>query len=383
MKIAIVSTFYPYRGGIASFNDRMAKALKAEGHDVNCYNWSRQYPSFLFPGEAQTISGQSNPSGSEAPIDSINPRTWKDTAKRVLADGEIDMLLLPFWHASLAPALRSVARRVKKLSPSTKIVAVMHNASSHDGAGVDRWLTKRFLNRVDSCITLSNNVKDEVLRIHPSMECKVTFHPLYDHYPEGINSNEAKAELGIPENCKVALFFGLIRPYKGLSTLLKAASGMNESIHLLIAGECYGAWEPYKKLINESGCSDRIHVINRFIDESELPAIFSASDCVVLPYLQASQSGVVATALHYNKGIIASDVGDLAGSIQDGITGKLVSPGDSEMLASTLNDWLSTKHTGVEKAYDTIRNEKSWSAFAQSIFTPNNASRPMSNGSNT
>jgi glycosyltransferase involved in cell wall biosynthesis len=368
MKIAIVSTFYPYRGGIASFNDRMSKALEAEGHEVNCYNWSRQYPSFLFPGESQTISGQPTPTGSEAPLDSINPRTWKNTAERILADGEMDVLLLPFWHASLAPALRSVTRRVKKLSPSTKIVALMHNASSHDGAGVDRWLTKRFLKRVDSCITLSENVKDEVSLLHPDMDCKVLFHPLYDHYPKGISSVKAKAELGIPEDAKVALFFGLIRPYKGLSTLLKAASGLNTSIHILIAGECYGEWEPYQELIDDSGCSDRIHVINRFIDEAELPAIFSASDCVVLPYLQASQSGVVATALHYNKAIIASDVGDLSGSIQDGVTGQLVTPGDSDMLGRAINDWMYEEHTGVEKSYDTIRNEKSWSAFAGLIF---------------
>jgi len=368
MKIAIVSTFYPYRGGIASFNDRMTKALEAEGHEVNCYNWSRQYPSFLFPGEAQTISGKSTPSGSEAPLDSINPRTWKNTADRILSDVKMDVLLLPFWHASLAPALRSVARRVKKLSPSTKIVALMHNGSSHDGAGVDRWLTKRFLKRVDSCITLSENVKDEVLQLHPGMDCQVLFHPLYDHYPSGISSLKAKAELGIPEDAKVVLFFGLIRPYKGLSTLLMAASELDSPIHILIAGECYGAWEPYQKLIAESKCSDRIHVINRFIDEAELPAIFSASDCVVLPYLQASQSGVVATALHYNKSIIASDVGDLAGSIKDGITGKLVTPGDSDMLGRAINDWLSVEHTSVEKAYDTFREEKSWSAYAKRIF---------------
>jgi len=371
MNIAIASTFYPYRGGIAQFNDQMVNALKETGHEVKCYNWSRQYPALLFPGVAQTVSGIASPiSSPEAPLDSISPNSWRKTARAILADGEVDMVLLPFWHSALAPALRGVARAIKKFSPNTKVVALMHNATSHDGKASDKWLTRRFLNRVDSCITLSQSVTDSVHKLAPNLSNKTLFHPLFDHYPSALPKKDARKELGIPDSAKnVALFFGLIRPYKGLATLLEATNFLDKNTHLIIAGECYGSWLPYKKLISESKASSRIHVLNRFIPDIELPVIFGASDLVVLPYLHASQSGVTATAIHYNLPIIASNVGDLPSSISRNITGDLVPPGKSTELSKAINSWFSSNHDlrSVKKEYTSIKNSKSWTSFAAQL----------------
>jgi glycosyltransferase involved in cell wall biosynthesis len=302
-------------------------------------------------------------------MDSINPLSWKKTAASILDGGQVDVLLLPFWHASLTPALRGVAKRVKKTSPKTRVVALMHNASSHDGASVDKWLVKRFLKRVDSCITLSDSVRDEVLALDSTMECGVLFHPLYDHYPKACDKQGAREALGIPNEAKLALFFGLIRPYKGLEILLKSVKNLSKDIHILIAGECYGPWGGYQKLIDESGCRDRIHLISRFVEEDELPEIFSASDCLVLPYLSASQSGVVATSIHYNTPIIASNVGDLPSSIVAGVTGELVEAGDSDQLGRVINQWFKDEHNSeqIVEAYDRVREEKSWAAFASGL----------------
>ncbi|PCJ81462.1 MAG: hypothetical protein COA49_05055 [Bacteroidetes bacterium] len=371
MNIAIASTFFPYRGGIAQFNDQMVSALKANGHKVKCYNWSRQYPALLFPGVAQTVSGTVRPiSSPEAPMDSISPNSWRKTAKAILSEGEVDMVLLPFWHSALAPALRGVARAINKLSPNTKVVALMHNATSHDGKASDKWLTRRFLNRVDSCITLSQSVTDSVHKLSPNLPNKTLFHPLFDHYPCALPKNEARKELGIPDSAKhVALFFGLIRPYKGLATLLEATNYLADNTHLIIAGECYGSWLPYEKLISESKASSRIHVLNRFIPDIELPVIFGAADLVVLPYLHASQSGVTATAIHYNLPIIASNVGDLPSSISQNITGDLVQPGNIEKLGKAINNWFSGNHDleTVKNEYASIKNSKSWTSFASQL----------------
>ncbi len=370
MNIAIASTFHPYRGGIAAFNDRLVSSLTAAGHNVRCYNWSRQYPSIIFPGEAQTIKGQPTQSNSDAPLDSINPKTWRATAAKILNDGDVEVLILPFWHASLAPALRSVAKRLKKLSPNTRVLALMHNASSHDGSSVDNWLTKRFLKWVDTCVVLSQSVKEGVNKLMPSLECKVLFHPLYDHYPSAMNKTEARNALGIPENVNLALFFGLIRPYKGLDVLLSSMKNVDENTHLLIAGECYESWSKYSKIIEYTGILSRIHLINKFVDEGELPAVFGASDLLVLPYIKASQSGVVATAIHYNTPIIASNVGDLKNSIVEGVTGALVEPNNSVQLASSINSWTQSNHNEekVETEYDRIRTAKSWRTFAENLF---------------
>ena len=371
MNIAIASTFHPYRGGIATFNDRLAISLKKAGHTVNCFNWSRQYPSFLFPGEAQTIKGQPAPNKKEAPLDSINPRSWKSTANKILEYGNVDVLLLPFWHASLAPALRGVAKRVKKLSPETKIVALMHNASSHDGKAVDKWLTKRFLQVVDSCVVLSDSVKNGVMKLRSDINCNVLFHPLYDHYPAAKDKAVARRNLGIDENVNLLLFFGLIRPYKGLDCLIEALGKLDEKTELLIAGESYDNWSKYDSIIKKLNLQNRIHLINRFVSDSELPNIFCSADCLILPYKQASQSGVVATSIHYNTPIIATDTGDLRSSIVKGKTGALVEPNNPSLLAEKIQNWLMQDNniSQVQIEYDKIRQAKSWDAFASQLFS--------------
>ncbi len=369
MKIAIASTFHPYRGGIAQFNDAMAIALRAEGHMVNCFNWSRQYPSILFPGVAQTKSGTSTPPHStSAPLDSISPYSWRKTAKIILCDEGVDVVILPFWHSALAPALRGVARSIKRLSPDTKLIAIMHNATSHDGKASDKWLTRRFLKRVDNAVTLSTSVTEDVIKLAPKLPIKTLFHPLYDDLQKKPDKNIAREKLGIPENAKnIVLFFGLIRPYKGLEVLLKAANLLSEDTHLIIAGECYGSWDKYEKIINVSNAKSRIHVFNRFIPDEQLGDFFVAADLVALPYLSASQSGVTATAIQFDLPIIASNVGDLSNSITNE-TGALVVPGDSNALGEAIEAWFSKEHTGLGEAYAKLKASKSWEEFARQLF---------------
>ena len=370
MKIAIASTFHPYRGGIAQFNDAMAIALRAEGHIVNCFNWSRQYPAMFFPGVTQTKSGTSTPPHStSAPLDSISPNSWRKTAKIILCDDGVDVVILPFWHSALAPALRGVARSIKRLSPETKVIAIMHNATSHDGKASDKWLTRRFLKRVDNVVTLSASVTLDVMKLAPDLPVKTLFHPLYDDLPVKPEKKLARETLGIPESAKnVVLFFGLIRPYKGLEVLLDAANLLSEDTHLIIAGECYGSWDKYEEIINSNKAKSRIHVFNRFIPDNQLGGFFVAADLVALPYLSASQSGVTATAIQYDLPIVASNVGDLSNSITNGKTGALVEPGDSKALGEAIEVWFREEHPELGEAYAHLKASKSWEEFARQLL---------------
>ena len=369
MKIAIASSFHPYRGGIAQFNDAMAIALKNQGHVVNCFNWSRQYPTILFPGVAQTKSGTSTPPRSTlAPLDSISPNSWRKTAQIILRDDEIDVVILPFWHAALAPALRGVAKSIKRLSPETEVIAIMHNATSHDGKASDKWLTRRFLKRVDSIVTLSTSVTQDVIKLAPMLPIKTLFHPLYNDSTKKPDKKIARKTLGIPVNAKyVVLFFGLIRPYKGLEVLLEAANSLSEDIHLIIAGECYGSWNRYKRLINGNKARSRIHVFKQYIPDDKVGGFFAATDLVVLPYLSASQSGVTATAIQYDLPIIASNVGDLSNSIVEGKTGMLIKAGDSKALGEAIGIWLKTEHPKLSESYNLLKSAKSWNEFARKL----------------
>lgn len=369
MNIAIASTFHPYRGGIAAFNDRLAKTLSSEGHTVKTFNWKRQYPNYFFPGKAQTKEGHTPPSSG---LDSINPLSWRKVAREITSERDFDVLYLPFWHSALSPALSSLAYRVKKLSPRTKIVGIIHNSGSHDGSLADKSLSKYFLNSLDSCVTLSGTVTERVKAFVPKIDCTTLFHPLYDHYESKVSKEYAVTNLGLNKELPTVLFFGLIRPYKGLDVLIEAADKIKTDVQFLIAGECYEDWSKYSKLIEKSGKSDKFKVIGKFIPDDDLAVIFSASDVLVLPYKNATQSGVTATAIHYDLPIIATRVGDLSESISENLTGLLVPPNDSDSLAKAIDKWLTTNANSQEtviKTYTSIKASKSWPSFAKQLIS--------------
>lgn len=361
MRLGLASTFPPYRGGIAQFNASAARALKDAGHLVETVTWSRQYPKFLFPGTSQWEPGKDlNDVNMPALLDSLSPSSWAQTGRHL---GErCDVVVLPFWHASLAPALAGVAKACKKHG-ARQVWALMHNASSHDGTGFDRLLTRRFLHQVDGVFTLSEPVSEALHEWSPA----TLFHPLYDHLPRGPRKDEARRQLGLGQGDVVHLFFGLIRPYKGLTVLLQAVKELPEHHKLVVAGECYGSWAPYGEAIQRLGLESRVLVHNEFIDDELVPIFFQAADNAVLPYTQASQSGVTALALHHELRVVASDVGDLSSTVVPELTGRLVSPGDPRALAEAMAAPWNAQPADVQGAFAQIRKRLSWSAWADRL----------------
>lgn len=361
MRLGIASTFPPYRGGIAQFNAAMARSLRDHGHEVHCMTWRRQYPSLLFPGTSQWEPGASiRDVDMPAPLDSLNPLSWKETGRQLAAHS--DVAILPFWHAALAPALTGVAREAKRQGIG-RVLALMHNASSHDGRGWDLRLTERFLRTVDGVVTLSEPVSDVLSAWHPH----TLFHPLYDHHAGAVGQKEARRKLDLDDRAHVHLFFGLIRPYKGLHVLLEALARLPEEHTLVVAGECYGPWEPYAHLIAKHGLAQRVVVHNEFIDDRDVPVYFAAADNLVLPYVEASQSGVTALALHHERKVIASDVGDLSNSIVPELTGRLVPPNDISALSEAMSKpWLA-QSSDIDAAFKQIKKRLSWSAWAAQL----------------
>ncbi|MEC8400370.1 MAG: glycosyltransferase [Bacteroidota bacterium] len=361
MRLGIASTFPPYRGGIAQFNAAMARSLKDHGHEVHCMTWRRQYPSLLFPGTSQWEPGASiRDVDMPAPLDSLNPLSWKETGRQLAAHS--DVAILPFWHAALAPALTSVAREAKRQGIG-RVLALMHNASSHDGRGWHLRLTERFLRTVDGVVTLSEPVSDALLDWQPH----TLFHPLYDHLAAAVGQKEARRKLGLDDRAHVHLFFGLIRPYKGLNVLLEALAKLPEDHVLVVAGECYGPWEPYAQLIAKHGLAQRVVVHNEFIDDRDVPVYFAAADNLVLPYVEASQSGVTALALHHKRKVIASDVGDLSNSIVPELTGRLVRPNDISALSEAMTKPGLAQPSEIDAAFNQIKKRLSWSAWAAQL----------------
>jgi glycosyltransferase involved in cell wall biosynthesis len=363
MKIAILSPFYPYRGGIAQFSAMLHEAMK-EKHEVKAFSFSRLYPGFLFPGKTQYVEkgDQAIEIPSERILDSINPFSYQKTAKEI-GKFQPDVLIIVYWMSFFGPAYGHIASRLKK---KTVIISLVHNAIPHEPKFFDKPFTKLLFDRSKGFVVMSDIVKNDILSMNPeALFCECP-HPLYNHFGKKINVREAREELGLDPDKKTLLFFGLIREYKGLDLLIDAMAGLDDDFQLLIAGESYGSFEKYEMQISCSPAKDRILTKNRYIEDSLVPVLFSAADLLVLPYKSATQSGVIPVAYHFETPVVATDVGGLKDTIEQPETGIICKP-DPESIASAVKRVFSL---GKDRFVNNIRMEKenlSWEKFADEI----------------
>lgn len=365
MRIAYLSTFYPFRGGIAQFNALLYKSLEKQGHDIKAYTFSCQYPSILFPGKTQYITEQDQaiPIQSQAILNTVNPFSYEKTAREILK-WKPDILIMKYWMSFFAPSLGYVANRLKKRG--VKIICVIDNALPHEPRFFDKSFGKFLFNNISGSIVMSEIVKNDLLSLKTDAKYYFKQHPLYDHFGEKIQEDNAKKKLNISPQLKTLLFFGLIRDYKGLDLLIESMSLLDDSFQLIIAGESYGSFEKYEKMIAASKAKNRIKVINRYINDDEVSTLFSASDLLVLPYKSATQSGVIPIAYHFEVPVIATDVGGLKETLEVPGTGIICKP-EVKSLAEGINKVYSL---GKENFVSNIKIEKkklSWDSFAETV----------------
>ena len=343
MKIVIISTAFPLRGGIAHYVSLLRKHL-AERHEVSVITFKRQYPRFLFPGKSQEERGDvSGEQPSPQVIDTVNPFTWFK-AGRMAAAEKPDLVIFKYWMPFFAPVFGTIARVVKKRAPA-RVLFICDNVLPHEKTPVDRLLTSWALKSGDYFIVQSKSVEKDLLTILRKPAYKLIPHPVYEIFGKGIDKDEARKRLGISEKEKVALFFGYIRKYKGLHVLLEAINKISpeENIMLLVAGEFYEDERPYREQIELLGIGNRVRVFSEYIPNEQVSLYFSAADIVVLPYIDATQSGITQIAYNFNRPVIATDVGGLAETIVDGKTGLIVKPNSADELASSIVKFFREK----------------------------------------
>ena len=369
MKIAILSAFHPFRGGIAQFNGNLYLEL-GKTADVKAFNYSRQYPGFLFPGKTQYVSAgdASFPLPSDAVLDTANPFNWPSAARKI-RDWQPDLLLMRYVMPYFAPSLGFVARRLRR--SGCKVVAIADNIIPHEKHIIDKPFTRYFLGGLDGCVTLCDAVADDLRRWAPDLPSKVIFHPLYTHFGEKLPRAEAEKVLGLQPGKKNLLFFGLIREYKGLDILLEAFSTLPADYQLIVAGECYGAFDKYQALIDASPARDRIHIYRKYVGDDEVKTFFSAADVTVLPYRSATQSGVSSTSYHFEVPMIVTAVGGLRETIGDTGTGLVAEEVCPAAIAGKITEFFSDPSIR-EGCIENIRREAdrlSWKRFSEELLT--------------
>ena len=367
MKIAILSCFYPYRGGISQFNACLYGEL-SRTHDVKAFNFSRQYPEFLFPGKTQFVTedDEAVPVESTSLLDTANPFTYIKTY-RAIREWKPDVLIVRYWMSYFAPSLGYITRKMKK---HCKVISILDNVIPHEQRFFDTPLTRYFLKGSTGCVTLCEAVSEDLLKMKPDARYTVIQHPLYSHFGQKKPREDAERKLGLKSGKKNILFFGLIRKYKGLDILLEAFEKLPDDYQLIIAGEPYGSFEPYQKIIDRLPGKERIVKVLKYIKDSEVSDYFSAADLAVLPYRSATQSGISSVSYHFEVPMIVTDVGGLKETIGDRGTGLVSEHGTPEAIASEIERYFADPHI-VEDCIMNIRSEKerlSWSGFADRLI---------------
>ena len=367
MRIALLSCFYPFRGGISQFNASLYLEL-GKSYTVKAFNFTRQYPEFLFPGKTQYVTKDDDavPIESDALLDTANPFTYGRTY-RAIRDWEPDLVIISYWMSYFAPSLGYIARRLRK---RCKVISILHNVVPHEPRFFDAPLTRYFLSGCTGNVTLCDEVAEDLKRLSPKAPNITLFHPIYGHFGEKMPREEAEKALGLKPGMRNLLFFGLIRDYKGLDILLDAFGKLDSGYQLIVAGEPYGSFVKYRNIIDRSPAKDRIRLFTRYIKDSEVKVFFSASDLAVLPYRSATQSGISAIAYHFEVPMVVTDVGGLRQSIGDCGTGLVAPKADADCVVREIRTYFSDANLKT-LCVNSIRAEKdrlSWRTFSKRLL---------------
>lgn len=327
-KIVIVGQAYPLRGGLAAYNERLARAFMEQGHDVSIESFKLQYPSFLFPGKTQ-YSTDPAPDGLtiKPSINSINPFNWIKIGLKIRKTNP-DLVLIKFWLPFMAPCFGTIARIIK-WKRKTKLLSIIDNIIPHEKRPFDRLFANYFVKGMHAFIAMSKSVLDDLNTFTQTKPKLFSPHPLYDHYGKIEPREEALKKLEFDSKFRYLLFFGFIRDYKGLDLLLEAFADKyfnDAKLKLIVAGEFYTDQKPYQDIIEKYRMKDRVIMDNDFIPDSKVADYFNAADIIVQPYKTATQSGVTQIGYHFEKPMIVTNVGGLAEIIPHEEVGFVVEP---------------------------------------------------------
>lgn len=337
LKVVLIGTAYPLRGGLAAFNERLIREYRKNGAQAYLYTFKLQYPSFLFPGKTQLSS---EPAPANLPIyvkvNSINPFNWIRVGRELRRQNP-DLVLVKYWMPFMAPCFGTIVRLIRK-NKHSRIISILDNVIPHERRIGDKILSKFWVRSADGFVAMSRSVMDDLHSLSPAAPCIYCPHPIYDHYGDPVSKQQALKTLGLDPAFHYVLFFGFIREYKGLDLLLEAFADprlSTKNIKLLVAGEFYDDPQRYHDIIARLHLKERVILSNDFIPDSKVVNYFCAADLVVQPYKSATQSGVTQIAYHFGKPMIITRVGGLAEFVPDGKVGYVTEP-DPEAIASAM-----------------------------------------------
>lgn len=369
MKIVIVGTAWPYRGGLANFNERLARELQADSDQVEIETFTLQYPDFLFPGETQYSSDpQPKDLKIERKVNSINPFNWVSVGME-LRKKNADIIIIKYWIPLMAPALGTIAR-IAKGNGNTKIISVLDNVIPHEKRFGDKLLSKYFIGSCDGFIAMSKSVYDDLRIFDKKKPMILSPHPIYDNFGEKVDKETAIERLKLDPQTRYMLFFGLIRDYKGLDILLNAMADSrlrDKNFKLIVAGEFYNDGQKYFDQEKDLQLEGKIIWKTGFVPNDDVKLYFCASDLIVQPYKSATQSGVTQIAYHFERPMLVTNVGGLSEIVPNGKIGYSIEPNSKEITDAICDFYDNNRE---EQFVANIKEEKkkySWNRMTENI----------------
>jgi glycosyltransferase involved in cell wall biosynthesis len=369
-RLCLIGPTYPYRGGISHYHTCLIKEL-SKRNDVRVINFSRLYPDFLFPGKTQ-LDESERPLVAESAriVDSMNPFTWIRAGMRA-ARMKPDLILVQWWHPFFAPAMFTICL-VAKLMRRGKIIFVCHNVLPHEKSLVDKLLVRLAFLLPDGFLVQSREDRETLAGIRARAPVTVHPHPIYDFFGTGnLTRAAARTQMGAGDE-PLLLFFGYVRGYKGLAVLIEAMPAIRARVpaKLLVVGEFYDAPARYERLIERLGLGGAVRVENRYVGNEEVEAFFVASDLVILPYVSATQSGIVQIAIAFDRPVVVTEVGGLPEAVSPGKTGFVVPPKDPAALAEAVIRFFEEGWAPRMAPFFAEEKKRfSWEAMARAIDT--------------
>jgi glycosyltransferase involved in cell wall biosynthesis len=375
MRIALVGPAHPYKGGGARHTTELAHRLAAAGHNVIIESWRAQYPARLYPGR-QTLDV---PEGQPYPrtyrrLAWNRPDGWAAAGRRLRT---ADLVVFALLTSVQVPPYLAILAGLGRRPGRPRTVLICHNVLPHERRPGDVTLVRTLLAHVDTVLVHSVGQAAQARQLVPDVPIVVARMPphLPEAVPEGpaVDHEDLSAERSVvpasgQATCSL-LFFGIVRPYKGLDVLMCALARAPQHVTLTVAGEFWGGTGQTEKLIAELGLQGRVTLEPGYVPASRIPALFAAADALVLPYREATASQNVVLAFSYGVPVIATTAGALAEAVRDGVDGLTCAPGDVDDLTRALTA-ISAPQTAalLRSGVRAVDPEPYWAAYLRVLL---------------
>ncbi len=359
MKLVVIGPVYPYRGGIAHYTSQLSRALTENGHETHIFSFRRQYPGWLYPGKSDKEPSQPQLQlEAKYTLDPIYPWTWLNTSKAI-AKLNPDAVLIQWWTTFWGPAFWGLSRLLRKAS--LNVIFIIHNVIPHEPFPWDNYIARHVLRLGNAHLVQSTNEEEKLLSLIPGTNPTLSPMPVFNFFPSNntISKDEAKAQVGLMEDIPLLLFFGIVRPYKGLKHAIESVSILRDNgiiVHLIVVGEFWDNIDTYENQISHLRLGNQVTLVNKYVPDEDVGIFFAAADVFVAPYIDGTQSATVRTAIGFNLPIVVTEcVADEI--LRNSNFVRVVPTGNSKAIAEAIMDLFLLNYSDVHSINQV---EESW-----------------------